>query len=221
MHEGHRGETHARCPSRTARAGLCLRRLLLRGRLALRLFKCQNKVQMPTSCFSLHHVDAFAAAPFTGNPAAVLTVPLGPSGAPQLDAAAMQAIAAELNLSETAFIAPLAGSPTADDNDKASPFSSNAAFSLRWFTPSNEVKLCGHATLAAAHVLFKHYANAHACIDFHTLSGVLRVGRSSDGSASAGGLRMQFPANVASTRESALDGSADPAAAAIIQAVSA
>ncbi len=76
-------------------------------------------------------VDAFADAPFAGNPAAVCLL-----DAPR-DAAWMQAVATEMNLAETAFVVPR-----------------GEAFGLRWFTPSVEVDLCGHATLAAAHVLW-------------------------------------------------------------------
>jgi len=78
-------------------------------------------------------VDAFADRPLTGNPAAVMPLDRW------LDDATMQAIAAENNLSETAFTVP----SERDDAD----------FDLRWFTPTNEVELCGHATLAAGHVL--------------------------------------------------------------------
>ena len=78
-------------------------------------------------------VDAFAEKPFTGNPAAVM--PLNE----WLPDEVMQAIAAENNLSETAFTVPSEG----DDAD----------YDLRWFTPTTEVPLCGHATFAAAHIL--------------------------------------------------------------------
>jgi PhzF family phenazine biosynthesis protein len=77
-------------------------------------------------------VDAFTAEPFTGNPAAICLVE-SPLPEPR-----MQAIAAELNLSETAFVV------RGDD-----------VYELRWFTPTQEVELCGHATLASAHVLFE------------------------------------------------------------------
>ena len=78
-------------------------------------------------------VDAFAERPFTGNPAAVMPLERW------LDDAVMQAIAAENNLAETAFLVPSDGE--------------DADYDLRWFTPTVEVNLCGHATLAAAHVL--------------------------------------------------------------------
>ena len=79
----------------------------------------------------LYHVDAFADGPFTGNPAAVCPL------AGWLPAETMQAIAAENNLPETAFLV-----------------AEGEAWRLRWFTPTVEVDLCGHATLAAAYVIF-------------------------------------------------------------------
>src|SRR6185436_18712927 len=83
-------------------------------------------------------VDAFTSEAFAGNPAAVCLLP-----APR-DAAWMQAVAREMNLSETAFLVPRAAAEgAAREHD------------LRWFTPSVEVDLCGHATLASAHVLWE------------------------------------------------------------------
>ena len=96
-------------------------------------------------------VDAFADRPFTGNPAAVCL----------LDAAAdeewMQAVAGEVNLSETAFLTPRTG----------------GEWDLRWFTPKVEVDLCGHATLASAHVLWREIGIDAQVLRFHTRSGVL------------------------------------------------
>ena len=100
-------------------------------------------------------VDAFTDRPLAGNPAAV--IPLDQ----WLDDGLMQAIAAENNLSETAFTVP------ADAED--------ADYDLRWFTPETEVKLCGHATLAASHVLITGER-----VRFSTLSGILTVSRSGD-----------------------------------------
>jgi PhzF family phenazine biosynthesis protein len=100
-------------------------------------------------------VDAFAERLLTGNPAAVMPLESW------LDERLMQAIAAENNLSETAFTVA-SGS---DDSD----------YDLRWFTPTTEVALCGHATLAAAHVLL-----AGQKIRFSTRSGVLSVAREGD-----------------------------------------
>lgn len=99
-------------------------------------------------------VDAFEAGPFTGNPAAV--VPLEN----WLDVDIMLSIAAENNLSETAFFVP-------GDN----------LYHLRWFTPTHEVPLCGHATLATAHVLWSELGTADDSIGFQTQSGRLGVSR--------------------------------------------
>ena len=97
-------------------------------------------------------VDAFASRPFEGNPAGVC---LAPPGRPD---SWKQAVARELNLSETAF--PV----SRDDGD----------WDLRWFTPAAEVDLCGHATLATAHALWaRGLAPADAPIRFHTRGGVL------------------------------------------------
>lgn len=90
---------------------------------------------MPRRIFG---VDAFTAVPFAGNPAAVCLLDPDSSAVEWPDEEWMQALAAEMNLSETAFVA------RSDD-----------AFGLRWFTPTSEVQLCGHATLASAHVLWE------------------------------------------------------------------
>lgn len=106
-------------------------------------------------------VDAFADRPFTGNPAAVMPLEAW------LDDATLQAIAAENNLAETAFIVPWAG-PEAD-------------FELRWFTPTVEVVLCGHATLATGHVLLSR-GGAPDEVRFMTRkAGPLAVSRDGDG----------------------------------------
>jgi predicted PhzF superfamily epimerase YddE/YHI9 len=111
-------------------------------------------------------VDAFAAQVFSGNPAAVCPLESW------LDDGILQAIAEENNLSETAFFVPIEG----------------AGFELRWFTPVTEVDLCGHATLAAAHVLFEEMGYQHEQITFKTRSGELLVKREGEQ------LRMDFPA---------------------------
>jgi PhzF family phenazine biosynthesis protein len=118
---------------------------------------------------STYIVDAFSAEPFTGNPAAV--VPLDA----WLPDSLMQSIAAQNNLSETAFIGPaedveVNGGATADG---ASP--DNADLGLRWFTPASEVDLCGHGTLAAAHVMFHHRMHPAITVRFLTRSGRLTV----------------------------------------------
>ncbi len=97
-------------------------------------------------------VDAFTTEPFRGNPAAVAVLDAF------ADDARMRAVAREMNLSETAFVVPR------EDGDH----------DLRWFTPAVEVDLCGHATLAAAHVL-------GGSVRFHTRSGVLACIRTDDG----------------------------------------
>jgi PhzF family phenazine biosynthesis protein len=106
-------------------------------------------------------IDAFADRPFTGNPAAVL--PLGEWLADDL----LQRIAAENNLSETAFVIPDA--------------SGEADYELRWFTPTVEVALCGHATLASGHYLLSADASRDL-VRFRTRkAGILEVARHGDG----------------------------------------
>ncbi len=100
----------------------------------------------------LFQVDAFANRPFAGNPAAVC--PLAEWIADDV----MQAIAGENNLSETAF---LVAHPAAAGD-------SFPAFEIRWFTPMSEVDLCGHATLASAHVLFQHLGVKSGEVIFHS-----------------------------------------------------
>ena len=102
----------------------------------------------------IYQIDAFAERAFEGNPAAV--VPL----LEWLPDAVMQAVAEENNLAETAFFVP-----------------DGEGFHIRWFTPKAEVKLCGHATLASAFVLFNELGHAQDNIVFHSLSGPLSVSR--------------------------------------------
>src|SRR5687768_14183739 len=99
-------------------------------------------------------VDAFATRPFEGNPAAVVPLKKWPEDT------LLQAIAEENNLSETAFFVP-----------------SKRGFHLRWFTPKAEVALCGHATLASAHVLFEYLGYKQKTVLFETKSGALKVSR--------------------------------------------
>lgn len=114
----------------------------------------------------IYQVDAFAERPFSGNPAGVCILE---------QAAAerwMQDVAAEMNVAETAFVVPR----------------SEGGYDLRWFTPTVEVALCGHATLASAHVLWEERvlpSNERA--RFHTKSGVLTAWRQGDS------IRMDFP----------------------------
>ena len=128
----------------------------------------------PTS-IPFFHVDAFASKPFTGNPAAVCLLEEA------RDSDWMQHVAAEMNLSETAFIHP-------DDGQ----------LRLRWFTPRVEVDLCGHATLATVHVLkelsldgslptaFQSFWN-RSCVQFVSRSGILSAETSHDG------ISLDFP----------------------------
>jgi len=117
---------------------------------------------MPTHFFQ---VDAFATRRFTGNPAAVLPLESFP------DDTVLQAIAAENNLAETAFL-------VRDGID----------YQLRWFTPKLEVPLCGHATLASAAVVMERLEPRRREVVFHTASGPLNVRRTDSGYV------MDFPA---------------------------
>jgi PhzF family phenazine biosynthesis protein len=105
----------------------------------------------------LFQVDAFSSRPFSGNPAAVCPL------TEWLPDEQMQAIAAENNLSETAFYVP-------DGN----------RYALRWFTPAVEVDLCGHATLAAAYVILTRFTKSQRSVRFQTKSGELTVTREGD-----------------------------------------
>ncbi len=116
---------------------------------------------------ALFQIDAFTDHAFGGNPAAIC--PLDAWLADDL----LLAIAVENNLSETAYLVPHEG----DDAD----------FHLRWFTPATEVDLCGHATLAAAHMLFSHVMPSATVVRFTTLSGVLTVTKQD------GKMVMDFP----------------------------
>jgi PhzF family phenazine biosynthesis protein len=105
----------------------------------------------------IYQIDAFTKHVFEGNPAAV--VPLKN----WLPENVMQKIALENNLSETAFFVPFEN-----------------GFHIRWFTPMAEVDLCGHATLASAHVLYNHLAYNGKEISFHSRSGILKVKKEKD-----------------------------------------
>lgn len=118
----------------------------------------------------IHVVDAFTDRPFRGNPAGVCL----PDAEHAEDAAWMQAVAAELGYPETAFVVSHVG----DEYD----------YGLRWFTPQTEVDLCGHATLASAHVLFGEGFSASSRIRFATRSGLLTASLGSEG------VVLDFPA---------------------------
>lgn len=115
----------------------------------------------------LYHIDAFATKPFEGNPAAIC--PLDAWLPDEL----MQAIAAENNLSETAFFVP-----------------TETGYHVRWFTPLHEVNLCGHATLASAYVIFNFLGYQEDEIAFQSRSGILTVARKADW------LELDFPTKV-------------------------
>jgi predicted PhzF superfamily epimerase YddE/YHI9 len=120
---------------------------------------------MPTS---IVQVDAFTDRPFAGNPAAVCVLPVARSDEWMRD------VAREMNLSETSYLVPQDG-----------------GYNLRWFTPSVEVKLCGHATLAGAHVLWEDgHVPPDSQIQFHTLSGLLSAQRR------GGWIELDFPAKL-------------------------
>lgn len=120
----------------------------------------QTKTEIP-----FYQIDAFTTEAFGGNPAGVCRL------TEWLDDDILQAIAIENNLSETAFYLPW-----------------KEGYHLRWFTPGCEVDLCGHATLATAHVLFQNECVADDAIKFYTRSGILTVTRAGDE------LCMDFPA---------------------------
>jgi predicted PhzF superfamily epimerase YddE/YHI9 len=113
----------------------------------------------------LFQLDAFAPEPFSGNPAAVCLLD------EWLDDALLQAVAAENNLSETAFLAPAGG-----------------RMAIRWFTPECEVRLCGHATLAAGAVILEESGTEATEVEFDSAAGPLRVVRV------PGGYAVELPA---------------------------
>ncbi len=135
--------------------------------------------------YPIFQVDAFASEPFAGNPAAVCLLLNGEKSSQW-----MQQVAMEMNLSETAFLVP-----------------QGDGWKLRWFTPTVEVDLCGHATMASAHVLLNMgLAEAHEVISFYTQSGLLKA------SGKEEWIELDFPAEPAWAEE------IDPA---IIQALGA
>jgi len=118
-------------------------------------------------------VDAFTNQPFAGNPAAVCVLPAAP------DETWMRNVAREMNLSETAFLVP-----------------QNGGYNLRWLTPAVEVALCGHATIAAAHVLWQDgHLPPGAQARFYTKSGLLTADRRGDW------IELDFPAKIATAGE--------------------
>jgi PhzF family phenazine biosynthesis protein len=125
---------------------------------------------MPTS---IVQVDAFTDRPFAGNPAAVCVLP-----APRSDEW-MRNVAREMNLSETSYLVR-----------------QDSGYDLRWFTPAVEVKLCGHATLASAHVLWEDgHLPADSQAQFYTLSGLLSARRRD------GWIELDFPSKLTESCE--------------------
>src|SRR5690349_3373890 len=116
----------------------------------------------------IYQVDAFAKKVFSGNPAAVCPL------SEWLSDTIMQNIAMENNLSETAFIVK-----------------DGVNYHIRWFTPTVEVDLCGHATLAAGHVLFNHLSFPGTEVNLYSKSGLLKVSKEKDGL-----LRLNFPVSI-------------------------
>lgn len=119
-------------------------------------------------------VNAFTQTTFGGNPAAVCPLDAW------LSDEVMQRMAAQHNLSETAFFIP---------SDRA-----DVDFSIRWFTPTNEVDLCGHATLASAHVIFSELSEVSSTLVLDSQSGLLHVTRDDDGK-----YHIDFPKNTYET----------------------
>jgi PhzF family phenazine biosynthesis protein len=120
--------------------------------------------------------DAFTEKPFGGNPAGVCLLP-GPA-----DAEWMQKVAREMNVSETAFL-----------------YEEKGGYNLRWFTPTVEVEICGHATLASAHILWEAgRAPRDGKIEFHTMSGVLTAAMRGDM------IELDFPSEPAEDAEAPL-----------------
>jgi len=115
----------------------------------------------------IYQLDAFTSEPFRGNPAAICLMPTDYNEQVYL------AIRSEMNLSETAFMM------------KIGP----GIYRLRWFTPKREVPLCGHATLAAAHLLFEHLNVEEKRLRFETNAGALFAENTSEG------VLMDFPSN--------------------------
>ena len=128
----------------------------------------QSQTQTMSTQLPLFQVDSFSDIPFAGNPAAVCLLPASSSsGMWPLSDVALLRIAEENNLSETAFLLP------ASDTSSSIPFEEDSHFHLRWFTPTKEVDLCGHATLATAAALFQKCGNKNPSLHFETKSGIL------------------------------------------------
>ena len=140
-----------------------------------------------------YQVDSFSNQPFAGNPAAVCLLDSTTTGEWPLTDSHLLQIAAENNLSETAFIIP---QHTTSDDDS---FTHESHFHLRWFTPTTEVDLCGHATLATAAVLLQKCNNTNPSLYFATKSGELVASAmpsmSTDDDQTNSAIEMELPLN--------------------------
>lgn len=152
-----------------------------------------------SSRLPLFHLDAFTRRPFGGNPAAVILLESWP------DDALLQAIAQENNLSETAFLVRR-----------------HDAFDIRWFTPTVEVDLCGHATLASGWVVLHRLEPSWTKVVFHSKSGPLEVERAGTGSTHGeGALAMRLPAHPAAHVDGAQEAIARALGAAPVEVLAA
>ena len=131
---------------------------------------------------SIFQIDAFTTRRFAGNPAAVMPMDV------YLEDAVLQAIAAENNLAETAFLVPERGD-----------------YRLRWFTPTTEVPLCGHATLASAVVVMERLEPGRKTVVFHSASGPLTVKRTATGYVMDFPVRLSEPVATPAGLAEALD----------------
>ncbi|RUP42974.1 hypothetical protein BC936DRAFT_137817 [Jimgerdemannia flammicorona] len=153
--------------------------------------------------FRFFTVDAFVlqtgTGVFSGNPAGVVLVPKGE----EVPAETMQNIAAEVNISETAFVTPL----------EDLPLEQVSRFGLRWFSPTVEIDLCGHGTLASAHIIFNSLQSTVPSVSFTTRSGLL----TSHKNPTTGLTSISLPVNTPSPLASNLAGS--PAFARLTSAI--
>ncbi|KAK4700953.1 trans-2,3-dihydro-3-hydroxyanthranilate isomerase, partial [Phenoliferia sp. Uapishka_3] len=133
-------------------------------------------------------VDAFTSTPFSGNPAAVILIIFPTSDPRSSSPSTLQKIAAEFNLSETAFATPIPDAAGGEEDEGV------GSYTLRWFTPAVEVPLCGHATLATSHILFKLRPLLHT-LKFTTLSGLLIARNLRSPGSATNSIALNFPAD--------------------------
>ncbi len=140
-------------------------------------------ISTPIQKIPFYQVDAFATQPFSGNPAAVFLCDETLSDKQYLN------IAREMYLPETTFLRPLIDKKTKKENLN---WQTANLFEVRWFMINEETNLCGHATLAAAHVIFEEIKNIHTEVTFRTRSGDLVI-RKDDFEGEENFIKMQFP----------------------------